>query len=186
MAKRAHLREIEEQAALYALGALGPDEAGKFGKRLAAGCPVCRAELAEFQAVADSLPLSAPEAAPRPEVRRRLMERIGGGAPATSAKPAPTAGTLVRPGDTAWIPALAPGVEIRPLLGKKTMLVRMAPGTYLPEHEHSYGEQCLVLEGTVRSDDMEARAGDFTFMPAGSTHAQLYSETGCLLLITYA
>ena len=78
-----------------------------------------------------------------------------------------------------------PGVEIRPLLGKKTMLVRMAPGTYLPEHEHSYGEQCLVLEGTIRSDNVEARAGDFTYMPAGSTHPPLYSETGCLLLITY-
>src|SRR5215831_18490262 len=168
MAKRAHLREIEEQAALYALGALGPDEAGKFEKRLAAGCPVCRSEFAEFRMVADALPLTVPEAAPPPELRERLMERIGAGAAAASAasKPQSTAGTLVRPGDTAWISALAPGVEIRPLLGKRTMLVRMAPGTYLPEHEHRYGEQCLVLEGSIRSEDMEAHAGDFTFMPA--------------------
>ena len=65
------------------------------------------------------------------------------------------------------------------------MLVRMAPGSYLPPHEHSHGEQCLVLEGSIRSDDMVAQAGDFTFMPAGSTHSPLYSETGCLLLIAY-
>jgi len=184
MAKRAHLREIEEQAALYALGALGPDEAGKFEKRLAAGCPVCRSEFAEFRAVADALPLTAPEVAPPPELRERLMERIGAGMSAAPAAKS-TAGRLVRPGDTPWMPALAPGVEVRPLLGKKTMLVRMAPGTYLPEHDHSYGEQCLVLEGSIRSDEMEAQAGDFTFMPAGSTHSPLYSETGCLLLITY-
>lgn len=174
---------MEEQAALYALGALGPDEAGKFEKRLATGCPVCRTAFAECRTTAEAVPMGAPDLAPRPEVRLRLMERIGAPAKAPVAKA--QMGTLVRPGDTAWEKAV-PGVEIRPLLGKKTMLVRMAPGTYLPEHEHRYGEQCLVLEGSIRSDDMEARAGDFTFMPAGSTHAPLYSETGCLLLITYA
>jgi quercetin dioxygenase-like cupin family protein len=65
------------------------------------------------------------------------------------------------------------------------MLVRMAPKTFLPRHDHPLGEQCLVLEGSIRSDDMVAEAGDFTFMPAGSTHPPLYSETGCLLLIAY-
>jgi anti-sigma factor ChrR (cupin superfamily) len=182
MAKRTHIQEVEELAALYALGALGPAESGSFEKRLAAGCPVCRSAYQECRETVEALPLAAPEVAPRPEVRMRLMERIAG--KATPAASKATMGTLVRPGDTEWANA-APGVEIRPLLGKKTMLVRMAPGTYLPEHEHRYGEQCLVLEGSIRSDDMEAHAGDFTFMPAGSTHSQLFSESGCLLLITY-
>jgi len=132
----------------------------------------------EIDELAALAALAAPDAAPRPELRDRLMKSIA----ATAAKPA--IGTIVRPGDTPWSSPM-PGVETRPLLGKKTMLVRMAPGTRLPEHEHHYGEQCLVLEGSVRSDDMEAHAGDFTYMPAGSVHSQLYSETGCLLLITY-
>jgi quercetin dioxygenase-like cupin family protein len=179
MSRRTGVREVEEQAALYALGALGPDECGKFAKRLAAGCPLCGSAYEECRVAAEALPLAAPDVAPRPEVRKRLLERIG----ATVERKA-AMGTLVRPGDTAW-ESPAPGVEVRPLLGKKTMLVRMAPGTYLPEHEHRHGEQCLVLEGSIRSDDMEARAGDFTFMPAGSTHPALYSDSGCLLLITY-
>jgi anti-sigma factor ChrR (cupin superfamily) len=129
-------------------------------------------ELAVLAAVA------APDRAPRPELRARLMKSVE----ATLKKP--TIGTIVRPDDTAW-ENLVPGVDIRPLLGRKTMLVRMAPGARLPEHEHRYGEQCLVLEGSVRSDDVEAHAGDFTYMPAGSLHGQLYSDTGCLLLITY-
>jgi quercetin dioxygenase-like cupin family protein len=181
MAKRTQIQEIEEQAALYALGALGPAESGSFEKRMAAGCSLCRSAYQECRETVEALPLAAPDVEPSPEVRMRLMDRIAGAAPA---KPKATMGTLVKPTDTEWSKA-APGVEIRPLLGRKTMLVRMSPGTYLPEHEHKYGEQCLVLEGSIRSDDMEAHAGDFTFMPAGSTHSQLFSETGCLLLITY-
>jgi hypothetical protein len=179
MAKRTHIREIEEQAALYALGAMGPVEAGGFRERLAAGCPVCRSALDECAGVVTALPLAVPDAAPRPELRQRLMERIG------AAAPKEPVGKLVRPSDTAWENAPIPGVEIRPLLGKRTMLVRMAPGSYLPQHEHSHGEQCLVLEGSIRSEDMVAEAGDFTFMPAGSTHPPLHSDTGCLLLIAY-
>jgi len=183
MAKQAQVREIEEQAALYALDALPSNEAGSFQKRLAAGCSLCRAAYEECRSTVALLPLAAPEMAPRPELRQRLMERIG--AAEMPSKPPASTGTLVRPGDTAWEKTPMPGVEFRPLLGKKTMLVRMAPGASLPQHDHAAGEQCLVLEGSVRSGDVVARAGDFTFMPAGSTHSQLYSDTGCLLLIAY-
>lgn len=182
MSKRTSLRTIEEQAALYALGALGPDEAGKFQKRMAAGCEFCQMAFDECRVVTEALPLSAPDIAPRPELRQRLMDRIG--AKVERKKKAPV-GKLVRPGDTAW-ESPAPGIDIRPLLGKQTMLVRMAPGTVLPEHDHEFGEQCLVLEGSIRSEHVVAVAGDFTYMPAGSSHPPLYTDTGCLLLITYA
>jgi hypothetical protein len=180
MSRRTGVREVEEQAALYALGALGPDEAGRFEKRLAAGCPLCGTAYEECKRTADALPLGAPDVAPRRELRQRLMDRIG--APPKPKKP--TIGTIVRPADTAWT-IVTPGVEMRPLLEKKTMLIRMAPGSSLPEHDHEFGEQCLVLEGSLRAGAAEAHAGDFTFMPPGSRHGQLFSETGCLLLITY-
>ena len=64
-------------------------------------------------------------------------------------------------------------------------LVRMAPKTWIPAHDHGEAEQCLVLEGSVTSDGVTAFAGDFTYMPAGSSHHPLYSEDGCLLLIAY-
>ena len=181
MAKRTSVRTIEVQAALYALGALGPDEAGKFQKRMAAGCELCLSAFHECREVADALPLAAPQVAPPPELRQRLMDRIG---TKVEKKKRPPVGKLVRPGDTPWESPM-PGVDIRPLLGKQTMLVRMAPGTVLPEHDHEFGEQCLVLEGSIRSENVTAHAGDFTYMPAGTSHPPLYSDTGCLLLITY-
>ena len=93
---------------------------------------------------------------------------------------------LVRPGDTEWQDAPAPGVQYRQLHGSKTMLVRMAPGASLPTHNHKYAEQCLVLEGSIASEGVTAYAGDYTFMPAGSVHSALYSETGALFLVAYS
>src|SRR3954467_11413825 len=96
MARRSHIREIEEQAALYALGALGPEEASGFRNRLSAGCPLRLSAFEECRTAVAALPLMAPEIAPPPELRQRLMERI---APVVPEEPVCK---LVRPGDTPW------------------------------------------------------------------------------------
>ncbi len=82
--------------------------------------------------------------------------------------------------------APAPGVQYRQLNGPKTMLVRMAPKTWLPAHDHKFGEQCLVLEGSITSDGVTAYSGDYTYMPKGSAHSAIYSETGAVFLIAYS
>ena len=185
MVDETHIAEIEEQAALLALGALPPEEARQFQRRVAAGCPYCCALLQECERTVATLPLLAPEVAPPARLRARLMETIGAAqAPAPASHP-PLAGTLVRGGDTPWEAAPIPGVQFRKLYGSKTMLVRMAPQTVYPGHEHQYAEQCLVLEGEVRSQGESASAGDFIYMPKGSTHQPMYTDTGCLLLIAY-
>lgn len=181
MADRAHVEEIEEQAALFALGALTPEDSARFEQRIAAGCSLCQAELRECEQTVMALPLSADEVAPRPGLRARLLASITG-----SERQSMGEGTLVRANDTPWSPTPIPGVQTRPLFGKQTMLIRMAPKTWLPAHDHDHGaEQCLVLEGSVSSDGVTAYAGDFTYMPRGSSHHPLYSEDGCLLLIAY-
>ena len=110
--------------------------------------------------------------------RARLMERIG-------SKPTPQEAVLVRAGEDGWVQTPVPGVQTKSLYGKKTLLVRMAPKTTLPEHDHNAAEQCLVLEGSVTCDGVTAYAGDYTYIPAGTHHNALYSEEGCLLLIAY-
>jgi len=185
MADRSHIEHVEEQAALFALGALTPEEQVSFEKRVEAGCPVCQAELRQAQETAQALTLSASAVAPPPSLRARLMASIIPKDGAEDKKPANDL-TLVRKDDTAWQPMPFPGVETRPLLGKKTLLVRMAPKSSLPAHDHDHGaEQCLVLEGSISCDGLTAYAGDFTYMPRGSKHHALYSEDGCLLLIAY-
>lgn len=59
----------------YALGSLDDADADLVASHLA-GCTICRTELDSFEAVAGQLALSAPEASPSPELKRRLMERV--------------------------------------------------------------------------------------------------------------
>jgi mannose-6-phosphate isomerase-like protein (cupin superfamily) len=185
MRSKSGITQIEAEAALYSLGALAAGDADKFRQRLAAGCEVCRGVLEDCREVVSLLPLAAPDVEPPPSIRVRLMDRI-----AAEARPTASAamgdGVLVRAGETEWKNAPAPGVQYRQLHGSKTMLVRMDPGTWLPAHDHKHAEQCLVLEGSIASDGVTAYAGDYTYMPAGSVHSALYSETGALFLIAYS
>jgi mannose-6-phosphate isomerase-like protein (cupin superfamily) len=182
--KRA-ITQIEGEAALYSLGALAAGEGEKFRQRLAAGCSVCQGVLEDCREVVTLLPLAAPEVDPPPSIRARLMDRIAGEARSAHGG-AMGDGLLVRAGETEWKDAPAPGVQYRQLHGSKTILVRMAPGTWLPAHDHKHAEQCLVLEGSIASEGVTAYAGDYTYMPAGSVHSALYSETGALFLIAYS
>jgi len=176
-----HLRQLEEEAALFALEALPSEEAGRFRQRLDTGCALCRGLLQECRNTVAALPLAAPEAEPSPDLRERLLERAAAGEKGRRTM----VGSLVRAGDTPWEPSPMPGIETRRLFGDQTMLVRMAPGTVFPEHHHTSAEQCLILEGSIRAGHITAYAGDYTYMPKGSAHPPLISETGCTLLIAY-
>jgi anti-sigma factor ChrR (cupin superfamily) len=183
MKDQANIDEVRSQAALFALGALPPEDAARFEQRVASGCPLCVAESTACRDITAVLPLSVPEVEPPSGLRARLFDRIGA-APGPSTPPSVTDSTLVRATDTPWQSA-APGIETRALHKQSTFLVRLAPGTSLPEHDHAKAEQCLVLEGSITTDGLMAYAGDFTYMPKGSHHAPLYSAEGCLLLIAY-
>lgn len=177
MSTNRYCEEVSETAALYALGKLPEAEARMFERRLATGCSLCQAELESHQRTAELL-LSAMETVTPPvSLEERLMRSL----------PEQSKGAeLLRSNEGEWVPAPDPGVSYRFLHGRKTLLVKMAPGSSNSSHSHSFNENCLVLEGTVQDGDMKLNAGDFLFMPAGTTHSPSYTETGCLLLISYA
>lgn len=182
MGQEQNIKEVEEQAALFALGALSTEEAARFQERIASGCPICISEVQACQKALSTLTLSVGEVAPPRGARARLMKRIG----AEARSRANLTGILVRGDETEWKPSPVPGVQVRDLYQEKSMLVRMASKTWFPAHDHHTAEQCLVLEGSITSEGVTAYAGDFTYLPAGSSHPPLYSENGCLLFIAYA
>ena len=179
--------EAAGRAALYALGALEGDEAREFEEHLARGCEACAAELREFDAVAADLGLAAPEAEPPAGVRARLLalvsEERGGGVSGVA-----PGFLVVRAGEGRWLPTDDAGVSLKVLFadrerGTVTTLVRMEPGSRIRSHRHLGVEQCLVLEGDVRSGRVGMKAGDFNCSMPGSVHEELVSDGGALLLL---
>lgn len=100
-----------------------------------------------------------------------------------------TAMSLVRGGDEGWEPSGVDGIEVRRLFVDRagdriTMLIRMAPGSAYPPHVHGGDEECFVVAGELRVEDVLMRAGDYQHAPAGTRHGVQSTETGCTLLIT--
>jgi anti-sigma factor ChrR (cupin superfamily) len=74
-----------------------------------------------------------------------------------------------------WEKTRFPGIEQKTLLldkstGLLTALMRMAPGTKLPDHQHVKIEQTYVLEGSLVCPEGECHAGQYVWRPAGSRH----------------
>jgi anti-sigma factor RsiW len=170
--------------ALYVLGTLPAEEARSVEQRLRSGCPFCSAQATHYSAVAEHLSVSAPIVQPSPQLRQRLLDRIK---PRDKAPETSEHMRIVRGKDAPWVKMPIAGVEMRPLIGDKTFMLRMRAGTEFPKHDHPHAEQCYVLEGSITdSDGVTLHAGDFVVMSGGIQHDPLRSETGCTLFIAYA
>ena len=95
---------------------------------------------------------------------------------------------IVRSGDGEWMRTPDAGVFVKVLFIDKdrdtvTTLVRMEPGASIPRHRHRGVEQCLVLEGDVRSGGHAMTAGDFNCSLSGSVHDRLTTDGGALLFL---
>jgi anti-sigma factor ChrR (cupin superfamily) len=70
---------------------------------------------------------------------------------------------------------------IEPDTGLLTALVRMAPGSTLPDHQHVQIEQTYVIDGNLVDEDGTVGTGQFVWRPAGSRHAA-HAPEGALIL----
>jgi anti-sigma factor ChrR (cupin superfamily) len=100
----------------------------------------------------------------------------------------PLASRFVDVPGLAWeASVLYPGIETKTLLvdrtsGLLTMLMRMAPGAKIPDHEHVLIEQTFVLEGSLVCGEGVCRAGEYVWRPAGSRHEAWAGPEGGLIL----
>ena len=86
-----------------------------------------------------------------------------------------------------WQASRYEGIETKTLLvdptaGLLTMLMKMAPGAKLPDHEHVGVEQTWVLEGSLDCSEGSCGPGNFVWRPAGSRHDAWAGPDGVLLL----
>ncbi|MHA1154114.1 MAG: cupin domain-containing protein [Alphaproteobacteria bacterium] len=100
----------------------------------------------------------------------------------------------VRVDELPWEQAEFPGVEYKTLFmdkaqGLLTVLLRMAPGAVLPDHEHVRIEQTYVLEGRLVDKEgsevgLEVGPGEFVWRPAGSRHSA-WTPDGALMIAMF-
>lgn len=86
-----------------------------------------------------------------------------------------------------WEKSVYPGIETKTLVvdrasGVLTMLLKMAPGAKLPDHEHVLIEQTFVLQGSLVCGEGACGAGDFVWRPAGSRHEAWAGPEGGLMI----
>jgi anti-sigma factor ChrR (cupin superfamily) len=105
------------------------------------------------------------------------------------AKLPPMASRFVDVAALPWQKSIYPGVEAKTLLlerdsGLLTVLLRMAPGAKLPDHEHVLIEQTWMLEGRLVCGEGECTPGNFVWRPAGSRH-EAWTPEGALMLAMF-
>ena len=87
-----------------------------------------------------------------------------------------------------WLASPQAGVERRLLdriggeVARATSLVRYAPASVFPAHEHGLGEEFLVLDGMFSDEHGDYPAGTYVRNPPGSRHAPR-TEPGCTILV---
>jgi anti-sigma factor ChrR (cupin superfamily) len=111
----------------------------------------------------------------------RLAEKI---ARETAAEPLPPPTT---PEERAWN-EVAPGVSCKVLAAdlpndRVSMLVRLAPGTVYPAHQHAGIEELHLLDGELWIDQRKMMAGDYNRACAGTADKRVWSETGCTCVL---
>ncbi len=87
-----------------------------------------------------------------------------------------------------WIPSPQAGVERRLLdriggeVARATSLVRYAPASTFPAHDHALGEEFLVLDGVFSDEHGDYPAGTYVRNPPRSRHTPR-TAPGCTILV---
>ncbi len=95
---------------------------------------------------------------------------------------------VVHGAKTEWVASPMPGVDRRMLdrigaeVARATSIVRYAPGSAFSEHEHTGGEEFLVLEGVFQDDYGDFPAGTYVRNPPTTRHTPA-SEGGCTIFV---
>jgi quercetin dioxygenase-like cupin family protein len=181
---RHHDSTMEDQAALYALGALGDVEAKQFEQSLPSASGAMQGLAGAFHEVAAELAFIGAAMAPPRSLKDRLMARI---AAEPQDPPAAKPFVFVRASERDWR-EVEPGVSVKVLFfdsaaHRVTTLVRLAPGGRFSAHRHEQVEELYVLEGSCICAGEQLQAGDYHRAASASIHPVTYSEHGCLALV---
>jgi quercetin dioxygenase-like cupin family protein len=97
---------------------------------------------------------------------------------------------IVRAGETDWLPWTGSAGEARAKLlggadGYTVALVEAQPGYRGNPHVHAHAEFNYVVDGTVRNQGQDMKAGDGYAAAAGSSHDDFATESGATYIVIF-
>ncbi len=182
----------QEQASLYALGALPDAEQTAFERELR-GNEELRQFVRQLQRTADLVALSSPAQPLPPGLRDKVLQRIASvdtikQAAKKSLPPLiPSLRFIDAPGAKDWKPLPIPGTYIKLLSldkdrGYAVLMGKLDAGARYPAHINAGPEDFYILTGDLHIGNRRLGAGDFHHADGGSQHEENYSVEGCTLL----
>jgi quercetin dioxygenase-like cupin family protein len=97
---------------------------------------------------------------------------------------------IVSADDTEWMPWMGSAGEARAKIlgtadGYTMVLVEAKPGYRGSEHEHAHTEFNYVVDGTLRNQGLEMKAGDGYAAAAGSKHTDFATDSGATYIVIF-
>jgi anti-sigma factor ChrR (cupin superfamily) len=180
---------LQEQASLYALGALPPEEQTGFETRLRTDAEL-RELVRQLQRAAGLVAKATPQTPPPPRLKAAILERIAAAGRAPAPRPPaimPGLHFLEAAGATGWKALPLPGAFLKllsfePERGYAVLLGKLEAGVRYPPHVNAGPEDFYILTGDLVVGDRRLGPGDFHHADKGSQHEVNYSEHGCTLL----
>ena len=179
----------QDQASLYVLGALTPEEHQAFESELRKNKEF-RDLVFELQRAAGLVAKSVPQVRIPPHLKVKILERI-----ASSKEIPSTPVATALPGlrfqeaasESGWKALPLPGAFIKMLSfenehGYAVLLGKLEAGTRYPAHVNAGPEDIYILSGDLVVGSRRLKAGDFHHADKDSQHEVNYSEHGCTLL----
>lgn len=96
---------------------------------------------------------------------------------------------VIRPDDYHWVDSPSPGVERMMLdrigeeVARATSFVRYKPNSVFPAHQHSGGEEFLVIDGTFADEHQDYPEGSYVRNPIGTSHSPKIGADGAIIFV---
>jgi anti-sigma factor ChrR (cupin superfamily) len=176
----------EEQASLYAAGALPAEEQQAFETELTANSEL-RDLARDLQKTMAQVARATPAALPT-ALKEKVLQRIDALEAARRPASLPFGLRFLQGAALSdWKPLPVPGTAIKLLSlererGYAVLLGKLEPGARYPAHVNAGPEDFYILTGDLVIGDRKLEAGDFHHADRGSRHEENYSVEGCTLL----
>ena len=163
-------------AGFFALGALSPRERADVAHQRLSD-PFLDAQIHQREAMLAPLAGAAGAMMPPPGMKARVMAAI-----MSSDDFQRDGKQLFEFGSGNWRNVF-PGVDMKRLWAKGPKLMRCAPASVIPAHDHLEHEHLVVLSGDFLLEGQRFCFGDHLSSPPGSRHDMGTTRTGCVLLL---